>query len=82
MSRLKVPVQVDGFEVKRTAEGFQICGTVEVPGVGRVPICRDISDEEAKRFFRKAFDDAQAEYERFNRRGGLKAWIARYFGKN
>lgn len=78
--RIKVPIEVDGFDVKRTSDGWQICGFVESPGIGRLPICKKISDDEAKAFFKKAIEDAEEEYARYKRRGGLRGWWDRYFG--
>ena len=78
--RIRVPIEIDGFEVQRVADGWKVCGTVEAPGIGRLPICKKITDEEATAFFRKAIEDAEEEYARYKRRGGFRGWIARYFG--
>lgn len=78
--RIKVPIELDGFEVQRVADGWKVCGYVEAPGIGRVPVCKKISDEEATAFFRKAIEDAEEEYSRFKRRGGFRGWWSRYFG--
>lgn len=78
--RIKVPIELDGFDVQRTSDGWKVCGFVEAPGIGRIPVCKKISDEEATAFFRKAIEDAEEEYSRFKRRGGLRGWWDRTFG--
>ena len=75
---LKVPVEIEGFEVQRVADGWKVCGWIETPGIGRVPICRTITDDEATGFFRKAIEDAAGEYERYRQRGGFRGWWRRY----
>ena len=76
--RIRVPINVDGFEVQRVEGGWKICGYVEAPGIGRLPVCKKITDEEATAFFRKAIEDAEEEYARFKKRGGLKGWWDKY----
>lgn len=80
MTHLKVPVEIGGFKGERTADGWQVCGYVEVPGIGRVPVCKQFSDEEAMNFLKKGVEDVKGEAERFKRRGGFRGWWNRYFG--
>lgn len=78
--RIKVPVEIDGFQIQRVEGGWKICGFVEAPGIGRIPVCRKISDEDATAFFKKAIGDAEAEYARYKKRGGFRGWWDRFIG--
>ena len=79
--RIKVPVEIGGLDANLTKDGLEICGYVEFPGIGRVPICKTITKEQAERFWDRASHDVRAEWARFFRRGGLKGWWDRLRGK-
>lgn len=78
MARMKVPVEIDGFALQRVAGGFKVCGTVEVPGIGRVPICKNVSDDALATALKKAREDVQDELRRFTKKGGIRGWFVRY----